>query len=147
MKKLFAALAAGLAVPVLFAGCANAPVNPAMLKTQVVKACTVFQPVSASVEAMYAIDPKLMAVGAGLRGLCAAQDAIDPTSVVTLVNSTIPAALAALKGAAGLPGDQVKAVSDALLIANIALSAGLAAYGPAVAPVAASTPLAGAPLK
>ncbi|ARK42663.1 hypothetical protein BOC60_20515 [Burkholderia pseudomallei] len=140
-------LAAGVIASIALAGCANAPVTPATLKTQVVKACTVFEPVSASVEAMYSIDPKLMAVGAGLRGLCAAQEAIDPTSVMTLVNSTIPAALAALKGVAGLPGDQVKAVSDALLIANIALSAGLAAYGPVVAPVAASTPLAGAPLQ
>ncbi|MEB2554033.1 hypothetical protein [Burkholderia cenocepacia] len=136
MKKML--LAAGVVASLALSGCANAPVTPATLKTQVVKACTVFEPVSASVEAMYAIDPKLMAVGAGLRGLCAAQDAIDPTSIATLVNSTIPAALAALKGAAGLAPEQVSAVSNALLIANIALSAGLAAYGPASAPVAAS---------
>lgn len=138
MKKML--LAAGVVASVALTGCANAPVTPSALKTQVVKACMVFQPVSASVEAMYAVDPKLMAVGAGLRGLCAAQDAIDPTSVVTLVNSTIPAALAALKGAAGLPADQIAVVSNALLIANVALSAGLAAYGPAPAsaPIAAS---------
>jgi hypothetical protein len=128
MKML---LAVGVVASVAFAGCANAPVTPADLKAQVVKACTVFEPVSASVEAMYTIDPKIMAVGAGLRGVCAAQEAIDPTSIATLVNSTIPAALAALKGAAGVPAEQIAAVSNALLIANVALSAGLAAYGPA----------------
>lgn len=129
MKKML--LAAGVVASVTFSGCANAPVTPADLKAQVVKACMVFEPISASVEAMYALDPKLMAAGAGLRGLCAAQEAIDPTSIAMLVNSTIPAALAALKGAAGVPAEQISAVSNALLIANVALSAGLAAYGPA----------------
>lgn len=113
------------------------PVNPAEVKAQVVKACTVFEPVSASVEALYVLDPKVLAVGTALKGLCAAQDAIDPTNLKTLVNSTIPAALAALKGMAP------PAVSDALLLAQVALAAALAAYGtPTVAPVPASAPAA-----
>lgn len=139
----------GICTMLSLAGCSNLPVpagpNLAEVKAQVVKACTVFQPVSASVEAMYVLDPKILALGTGVRGLCAAQDAIDPTNLKTLVDSTFPAALAALKGAAP------PAVADALLIAQVALSAALAAYGPVPAatttPAApASSPLAGAPL-
>ena len=131
----------GICVMLSLAGCSNLPANAgpnlAEVKAQVQKACSVFTPVSASVEAMYVLDPKILALGAGVKGVCAAQDAIDPTNLKTLVNSTFPAALAALKGVAS------PAVSDALLIAQVALAAALAAYGPVATPtLPASAPAA-----
>ena len=135
MKWLISFGAAALvAAAVLLAGCGTAPMqNVAAFKAQVVRACEVYTPVSQSVEALYALDPKVVAVGSALRGVCSAQDSIDPTNLKTLVDSTIPAALAAIKGAA-LPE-----VTNALLLVQVALSAALAAYGPVpAAPVAAS---------
>lgn len=117
---------------------------------QVAKACSVFQPVSTDVVALYALNPKVDAAIDGVKALCVANAAIDPTSVRTLSETTLPAAIKALASIPGLATAQIQQVGGVLTLINATLAIGLQVYAiptAAAAPVAASTPLAGAPLQ
>jgi len=116
--------------------CANAPAVAASAQAKVAKACTVFQPVAVDAAALYNLDPKVDAAIAAVNGLCAANAAVDPTSLQTIVNSTIPAAIAALKTLPITAAQQTQ-VGNGLMLVNVALAAALAAYGPVPA---AATP-------
>lgn len=150
MKRML--LTAGIALSALFAGCSatqqqqvsTVAVN---INAQVNKACGVFQPVALDAKTLYSLDPKVDLAINAMNGLCAANAAIDPTSVQTLAKTTIPAAVQALAGVTGVDTNVVKAVGSALTLANVALNLWVDSYVPTAAPVPASTPLAGAPLQ
>ncbi|RKR46339.1 hypothetical protein [Paraburkholderia sp. BL17N1] len=153
MKKLFAAFAAGV---VALALCACSAVQQAKVATvattingQVAKACSVFKPLSTDVVALYALNPKVDAAIDGINALCVANAAIDPSTVQTLSETTLPAAIKALASIPSLTAAQIQQVGGALTLVNTTLAIGLQVYAvpTASAAAAASTPLAGAPLQ
>lgn len=152
MKKLMP-LAAGIVASVLIfaAGCTTAQQQKladvaATAKLQVAQACAVVQPTLLDLSASLPADANLKLLAEDNGKLCAAAQSLDPSSVQTLVNTLIPQSI----GLVGLlpidPGAQAT-IRLALGAASIALSNWLMVYGTPAAPVAASTPLAGAPLQ
>ncbi|WOD18663.1 YajG family lipoprotein [Paraburkholderia kirstenboschensis] len=141
MKKMLPA--AGLAALVFFAGCANAPQVAGNFQTQVAKACAVVQPTLLSVQAMTVSDPaQQVIIGQVVKlngSVCAANASVDPSSVVALVNTSIPAAVQVI---ALLPIDEAakSGAQIGLMAFQVALSAALAQYGTptTAAPAAAS---------
>ncbi|MFM0243757.1 hypothetical protein [Paraburkholderia sediminicola] len=155
MKSKLMLLAAGF-VAVAFAGCTalqqqQVATVATTINGQVAKACSVFKPVSTDVTALYALNPKVDAAIDGITALCVANAAIDPSSVQTLSETTLPAAIKALASIPGLTVAQVQQVGGVLTVINTTLAIGLQVYSTATptasAPAAASTPLAGAPLQ
>lgn len=140
MKRML--LAAGIVASIAFAGCSlNAQQQVSTvavnINAQVNKACAVFGPVALDAQMLYALDPKVDLAINAMKGLCAANAAIDPTSVQTLAKTTIPAAVAALAGVTGVDPKIVQGVGNALTLANVALNLWVSSYVP-TAP--ASTP-------
>lgn len=149
-------LAAGLVAAISFAGCSalqqqQVATVAATVNGQVAKACAVFKPVATDVTALYALNPKVDAAIDGITALCVANAAIDPSSVQTLSETTLPAAIKALASIPGLTVAQVQQVGGVLTVINTTLAIGLQVYSTATptasAPAAASTPLNGAPLQ
>ncbi|MFP4891498.1 hypothetical protein [Paraburkholderia sp. EG304] len=157
MKKILAAFAAGLVALALGACTTAQQTKVAAVATtingQVKKACSVFQPVSSDVAALYALNPKIDAAIDGINALCVANAAIDPSTVETLSGTTLPAAIKALASIPGLTVAQINQVGGVLTVINTTLAIGLQVYAPAVstpaasAAAAASMPLAGTPLQ
>ncbi|MBB5462856.1 hypothetical protein [Paraburkholderia sp. Cpub6] len=150
MKKLML-LAAGLVASIALSACTTAQqAKVATVATtingQVKKACAVFDPVTDDVTALYALNPKVDAAIDGVKALCVANAAIDPATVQTLSDTVLPAAIKALASIPGLTVAQVQQVGGILTLVNTTLAIGVQVYG-AMAPTAASTPLAGAPLQ
>lgn len=154
MKKLFAALAAGIVALALGACSATQQTQvltvAQQVNAQITKVCDVYNPVAQDVTALYPTiaDPKVAAGIAAVAGLCGANAATDVASLQSISQTVIPAAIKGLATAGLSAADQTK-IGGILTIANIAVAAAYAAYGTptAVAPVAASTPLAGVPLQ
>jgi hypothetical protein len=146
MKKML--LAAGIAVfAFLFAACSTTQQGQASamavnIKTQVSKACSVFQPVALDAQTLYALDPKVDLAINAMNGLCAANSEIDPTSIQTLAKTTIPAAVKALAGVTGVDPAIVQGVGSALTLANVALNLWVNAYVPTAPASGASAPVA-----
>jgi hypothetical protein len=141
MKKIFAALAAGLVALAFLAGCTAAQQQSidalaANAKSQVSQACTIVQPVLLNLSASAPGDANLALLAADNGKLCAAVTALDPTSVQSLVNTVIPQAIGL---AALLPIDAATqtTVKIALGAASLALSNWLLVYGQ---PAATATP-------
>ncbi|MFP3647570.1 hypothetical protein [Paraburkholderia sp. SIMBA_054] len=130
MKKML--LAAGLAALMFFAGCANAPQVASNFQTQVAKACAVVQPTLLSVQAMTVSDPAQQVIirqVVQINGsVCAANASVDPSNVVALVNTSIPAAVQVI---ALLPIEEAakSGAQIGLMAFQVALSAALAQYG------------------
>lgn len=147
MKMLH--IAAGLALAAcfaIFAGCSTTQQTDIahkaqFLEQQVAKACSVVQPTLLSVKAMEVADPAQEAVFTTLADLngkvCSAGSAIDPTSITTLVNTSIPAALQVVSLVPMDPATKM-GVQVGLIAFQTALSAALVQYGPAVAVPAAA---------
>jgi hypothetical protein len=108
------------------------------INTAVKNACNVWTPVALDAQTLYTVDPKVALAINGVNGLCAANANINPTSVQTLAQTTIPAAVAALGGVTGINPDTVKAVGAALTLANIALNQFVETYATATPAVPAS---------
>lgn len=165
MKKLLAALTAGV-VALALGACSTAQQTQILtiaqqVNTQIGKMCAVYTPVSTDVETLYPTiaDPKVAAGLAAVSGLCGANAAVDVSSLKTISQTTIPAAIKGLATAGLSAADQAK-VGNLLMAANVFVAAAYAVYGtpavattpvaaatPASAPATASTPLAGAPLQ
>jgi hypothetical protein len=85
---------------------------------------------------------------------CAAAGAITVTSVQSLIATGIPAIEKAITASTLVPADQKVVIVAAIGVFQLTVTNALAVYGstastaaPASAPVAASTPLASAPLQ
>jgi outer membrane murein-binding lipoprotein Lpp len=136
MKKML--LAAGFAAFAILAGCSTAQQadvaqKAQFLHAQVAKACSVVQPTLLSVKAMEVADPAQEAVFATLADLngkvCTAGAAVDPSSVSTLINTSIPAALQVVALVPMDPATKM-GVQIGLIAFQTALSAALVQYGP-----------------
>ncbi|MEX3787297.1 hypothetical protein [Paraburkholderia sp. BR14374] len=140
MKKLL--LAAGLATPIAFVACTTAQQQPATtiattFQTRVEQACAVVQPELNSLAALASDGNTLLAPQASAlaalatdsTAVCQATTSVDTASVQSLINTSIPAALAI---ANDLPlDDQARLAVQAGLIAfQAALSVALAAQTP-----------------
>ncbi|WP_145956366.1 hypothetical protein [Burkholderia pseudomallei] len=140
MKKLL--LAAGLATPIAFAACTTAQQQTATtiattFQTRVEQACAVVQPELNSLAALASNGNTLLAPQASAlsalatdsTAVCQTATNVDTTSVQSLINTSIPAALAI---ANDLPlDDQARLAVQAGLIAfQAALSVALAAQTP-----------------
>jgi hypothetical protein len=134
------------AVAFAFAGCsatqqAQVLTVAQQVNAQIAKVCDVYTPVSDDVTALYPTiaDPKVAAGIAAVAGLCGANAATDVTSLKTISQSVIPAAVKGLATAGLSAADQTK-IGNLLTVANIAVAAAYAVYGTpvATAPVAAS---------
>lgn len=143
MKAFF--IAAIAAVCVGFAGCASVAQDAGTFQAQVAKACAVVQPTLLSVQAMTASDPvQQLILGQVVKdnsALCAANASLDPSTVSSLVNTSIPAAVQVV-GSLPIDGAAKTSVQIGLMAFQVALSAALAQFGsPVVAPVPASAPI------
>ncbi|SAL25477.1 hypothetical protein [Caballeronia telluris] len=147
MKRFSMLLAAGLVA--LVAGCAStATQSPAQIaaavQVQVAKACAVVQPTLLSVQAVTVADAPQQAILAQLikdnAAICSGGGTIDTTTVASLINTSIPAALQVVTL---LPLDPAAktGVQIGLIAFRTALSAALAPYG---SPTAAPAPASGA---
>jgi outer membrane murein-binding lipoprotein Lpp len=138
MKRMLLT-AAGLLLSVCFvAGCSTAQQadvaqKAQFLHAQVAKACSVVQPTLLSVKAMEVADPAQEAVFSTLADLngkvCTAGAAVDPSSVSTLINTSIPAALQVVALVPMDPATKM-GVQIGLIAFQTALSAALVQYGP-----------------
>lgn len=133
MKKILAALAAGLVALAFLGGCTaaqqqTAETLAANAKTQVSNACSVVQPVLLNLSASAPGDANLALLSADNGKLCAAVTALDATSVQSLINTVIPQAIGL---AALLPIDAATqtSIQIALGAASLALSNWLIVYG------------------
>jgi hypothetical protein len=147
MKRFFMLLAAGLVA--LVAGCASTGTqSPAQIaaavQVQVAKACAVVQPTLLSVQAMTVQSAPEQAVLAQLvkdnAAVCSGGATIDATTVASLINTSIPAAIQVVTL---LPIDPAAktGVQIGLIAFQTALSAAIAQYS---APAAAPAPASGA---
>lgn len=136
MKRML--LAAGFAALAILAGCSTAQQadvaqKAQFLQTQVTKACSVVQPTLLSIKAMEVADPAQEAVFSTLADLngkvCVAGAAVDPSSVSTLINTSIPAALQVVALVPMDPATKM-GVQVGLIAFQTALSAALVQYGP-----------------
>lgn len=140
MKKLL--LAAGLATPIAFAACTTAQqqtvtTNATAFQTRVAQACAVVQPELSSFAALASGGNVLLASQASVltalakdnAAVCQAAAGVDTASVQSLVNTSIPAALAIVND---LPLDaQTRlAVQAGLIVFQTALSTALATQSP-----------------
>lgn len=169
MKKLYAALAAGLVALALFAGCATAPAplpipSPQQLAAQL---CPV---VNADLKALAASpllipaqqqvlngapgDPTKPGVIAINAAVCAAGATLSVANLQAFSSSAFPALITLVSGLPNLPNQPtiLLALQLAQPIVTQVVSAAVTATATsgasaASAPVAASTPLAGAPLQ
>src|SRR5579859_3374304 len=115
-KKL--CLAAALVASIALGACSVADQQKASavavnINAQVQKACGVFQPVALDAKTLYSLDPKVDLAINALNGLCAANAAIDPTSIQTIAKTTLPAAVQALAGVTGVDPKLVQSVAGA----------------------------------
>lgn len=150
MKKLFAALAAGVVLLALSA-CAGAP--QLTFSQQVSIACG-----AANGEIAILKGDGVFTGGAektltdtvqpAVDKVCSAGASVTKPDLQSIVNATLPL-IKTLVDSSSLPADKIKAADAAIdtgvLAFNIAIS--LAPVPPAIAPAAASTPLAGAALQ
>ncbi|AOZ06681.1 hypothetical protein [Cupriavidus malaysiensis] len=156
MKKLMLLCAAGIVALVSLAGCAGAPQAATTFQAQVVKACAVVQPTLQSVQAMTVDDPAKQVILAQLvkdnGAVCAAGASVDASSVQSLVNTSVPAAIQVV-GLLPLDPAARSGVQIGLMAFQVALAAALAQYGapapsstlaPASAPAAPAAAVAGA---
>ncbi|CAN0620341.1 conserved exported protein of unknown function [Burkholderia multivorans] len=164
MKKLL--LAAGLAASIFFAACTTAQQDRVLtvaqqVNAQVVKACAVYKPVAADIQAIYVVDPKVQTALGAVNGLCTANAATDITSLQTLSQTTLPAAIKGLATAGLGVADQQK-IGSLLTAVNVFIAAAYAVHGTptvltsavaasgapvASAPTPVSTPLAGSAIQ
>jgi hypothetical protein len=142
-RKIAAVLASVLALA-LTAGCATnggstTPTVPtqaqittfaAAAQTKIAAACTAFQPTLTSVSALLATDATLAAVSSGVGLACAANSTLNTTSVSSLINTTIPTAIADVN--ASSMGNK-NAVVAGLMLLQSAMSVALAEYNLSVA--------------
>ncbi|WP_042588767.1 hypothetical protein [Burkholderia sp. MSHR3999] len=161
MKKIFAALAAGL-VALSLGACStiqqqSATAAFAKLQADVASGCMIVEPTLLSVAAF---DPEVAAAATANGLFCATASAITTTSTQSLIGSGIPAIERAITGSALIPADQKPIVVAALGVFQLTVTNALAAYGKATvtaapasgasagsAPAAPSTLLTGAPLQ
>jgi hypothetical protein len=159
MKKIHAAFAAGV-VALALGACstaqqADASAKLAQLQTLVSNGCMVVQPTLAEVALL---DPSIAAAAAANGVFCSTAGAITATSVQSLISTGIPAIEKAVGASTLIPADQKLAVMAALGVLQLTATNALAVFGnatpvpsvteaPASGVSAASTPLAGEPLK
>jgi len=153
MKKILAAFAAGF-VALALGACSTAQQSDAtaklaQLQTVVNNGCLVIQP---TLVAVAALDPAVSAAATANGLFCAAAGAITVTSVQSLISTGIPAIEQAITASTLVPADQKPLIVAAIGVFQLTVTNALAVYSsaasaPASAPVAASTPLAGAPLQ
>ncbi|SOE82093.1 hypothetical protein SAMN05446927_5404 [Caballeronia arationis] len=148
MKK-FVLLCVASIVALVLAACGSVSVQSptqiaSAVQSQVVKACAVVQPTLLSVQAMTVADSSQQAVLAQLvkdnAAVCSGGATIDTTTVASLINTSIPAAIQVVTL---LPIDPAAktGVQIGLIAFQTALSAAVAQYG---APTAAPAPASGA---
>jgi hypothetical protein len=140
MFRKFAAVLASVVALAVSAGCATngstTPTAPtqaqitafaAAAQVKVQAACTAFAPTLSSVAVL---DPALTAVSTGVNLACAANSALNTTSVSNLINTSIPTAIADVN--ASSMGNKA-AVAAGLMLLQSALSVALAEYNLSVA--------------
>ncbi|SDH08598.1 hypothetical protein SAMN05216466_10748 [Paraburkholderia phenazinium] len=148
MFRTIAVVLAG-AVAFAFAGC-SAPQQAQVLtvaqqvNAQITKVCDVYNPIAADVTALYptVTNPDVALGMSAVAGLCANNAAINVTSLQTISQTVLPAAVKGLATAGLSAADQTK-LGNLLTIANLAVAAAYAAYG---TPTAAAAPAASAPV-
>ncbi|KWO62540.1 hypothetical protein [Burkholderia territorii] len=156
MKKIFAALAAGL-VALSLGACSStqqqsATAALAKLQTDVANGCTVVEP---TLQSVAAFDPAVVTAATANGLFCATASAITITSTQSLIGSGIPAIEQAVAASTLIPADQKAVIVASLGVFQLTVTNALAAYGKATvtaapasgASAAASTPLAGVPLQ
>ncbi|QGZ66247.1 hypothetical protein [Paraburkholderia acidisoli] len=141
MKKLL--LAAGVAALTFFAGCANTgstttgDVTQAQItqfaataQAKIAAACTVFQPTLNSVSLVLNTIPALGTVTSDVALACAANSALNTTTVSDLINTALPAAIADVNSSSLSAKNGIVA---ALMVLQSSLSVALAEYNLSVA--------------
>jgi hypothetical protein len=100
------------------------------VNAQVAKVCAVYNPIAADVTALYptVTSPDVLMGMSAVAALCANNAAIDVTSLKTISQTVLPAAVKGLATAGLSAADQTK-IGNLLLIANVAVAAAYAAYG------------------
>lgn len=161
MKKLML-LAAGIVASIAIAACSTAQQQSAAqvaakLKADAANACAVVQPTLLSLQAL--ANPAPGAAATLLTGqatvinalvatnvqVCAAAGNIDPTNIVALVNTAIPAAIQVVNAIPTLDPATKAAATGGLLVFQTALSTAIAVYNQnatAAVPTGASAPTA-----
>lgn len=146
MKRIL--LAAGIAASLAFAGCTPPQQTQALtivqrVNAQISKICAVYNPIATDVTALYptVTNPDVLMGMSAVAGLCANNAAINVTSLQTISQTVLPAAVKGLATAGLSAADQTK-IGNLLTLANLAVAAAYAVYGtptetsPAVAPAA-----------
>lgn len=128
MKRLFIAVLA--LVSIALAACtaaqqADVTKLAATAQTNARSACALVQPTLADIAAAYPGDAKAATLAADNGKICAAVAALDPASVQTLVNTTIPEAIG-LVGAFVTDRAKAQQIQSALGVLSLALSNWLA---------------------
>ncbi|MBU9153096.1 hypothetical protein KTD28_00570 [Burkholderia gladioli] len=155
MKKILAALAAAAAVLSL-AACAGAGTGTtpgsttttpstllAKLKTAIVDGCSVVQP---TLESVAALDPAVSAVADANGLFCTAASSITITSAQSLVDTGVPAVIAAVNASAYIQAAQKPVIVAAIGLFGLTVKNAIAAFNSAsAAAVATSASTASAP--
>ncbi|WP_322069986.1 hypothetical protein [Paraburkholderia bannensis] len=152
MKKLFAAIAAGLVALALSAcgtsgvtgttGQSSAASNAvakatailANLQTVVVSACSVVQP---TLESVGTLDASVSAAATANGLFCTTAAAITVTSAQTLLDTGIPAVISAVNASTFIPAAQKPIFVAALSLFELTVKNAISAYNSALATVAA----------
>jgi len=151
MKSLYAFLAG--VVLLALGACSTAQQTQVLtvaqqVNQQITKVCDVYNPIAADVTALYptVTNPDVALGMSAVAGLCANNAAINVTSLQTISQTVLPAAVKGLATAGLSAADQTK-IGNLLTIANLAVAAAYAAYGTpvAVAPAATSSPAVAIP--
>ncbi|QKM56870.1 hypothetical protein B7759_04622 [Burkholderia glumae] len=146
MKKILAALAAAAAVLSLVA-CAGPASNStaptpattlAKLQTAIVNGCSVVQP---TLESVAALDATVSAAASANGLFCTAASSITVTSAQSLVDTGVPAVIAAVNASAYIQAAQKPVIVAAISLFGLTVKNAIAAFNSAsaaAAPAAAS---------
>ncbi|WP_070106506.1 hypothetical protein [Burkholderia plantarii] len=151
MKKILAALAAAAAVFLLVA-CAGqgatstAPAPSSILvklQSAIVDGCSVVQP---TLESVAALDPTVSAAATANGLFCTTASAITVTSAQSLIDTGVPAVIAAVNASTYIPAAQKPIIVAAISLFGLTVKNAIAAFDSAsAAAVATSASTASAP--
>lgn len=154
MKKLFAALAAGI-VALALSACgstgtstatsttvaATAATILANLQTVVVNGCSVVQP---TLESLSSIDASVAAAATANGLFCTTASAITVTSAQTLLDTGIPAVISAVNASTYIAAAQKPIIVAALSLFELTVKNAITAYNNSIGAVLGTTSDAGA---
>ncbi|MGS1071736.1 hypothetical protein [Burkholderia glumae] len=144
LKKILAALAAAVAVLSLVA-CAGqgatstAPAPSSILvklQSAIVDGCSVVQP---TLESVAALDPAVSAAATANGLFCTAASAITVTSAQSLVDTGVPAVVAAVNASTYIPAAQKPVIVAAISLFGLTVKNAIVAFNSASAAAVATT--------